>query len=253
MTKRTAILSFIWFVACATGKTPAPGNHPSWDGNIRVHGALHAMMHEGQTGPTVALDSLLPDPELYALGALAELAGEITVVRGNVYLSCPDGDTTRTETLTQTDAAATLLVSSRVPAWRSVPIERPIPFDEFDTEIARLATEAGITTDVRFPFLMEGEFEDLEWHVIDGRRLTSGGTSHQDHQSAAVKGRRDRASATLVGFYSQADQGVFTHMGSQTHVHCVLDDPLVTGHVDHVAIRAGTTVRFPIVRSPTGP
>lgn len=55
----------------------------------------------------------------------------------------------------------------------------------------------------------------------------------------------DRASATLVGFYSESDQGVFTHMGSKTHIHCALDEPLYTGHVDHVTIPAGTTLRFP--------
>ncbi len=207
------------------------------------------MLHEGQIGANVALDTLLPDPDLYALGALAELSGEVTIVRGKVYLSYPEGDTTRTEIPTRTNAAATLLVRSRVPAWRSVAIKRAIGFEDIDEEIAKLATEAGINLAARFPFLLEGDFEDLEWHVVDGRRLAAEGTSHQDHQSAAVNGRRDRVSAILVGFYSQSDQGVFTHMGSRTHIHCVLDKPLVTGHVDHVVIPAGTTVQFPVVGS----
>ena len=34
-------------------------------------------------------------------------------------------------------------------------------------------------------------------------------------------------------------------MGAKTHVHCVLEQPLATGHVDHVDIPAGTTVKFP--------
>jgi len=242
------IMAFLLSLACSQGRNPAPATG-SWDGNVQVHGALHAMLHEGQTGPNVSLDSLLPDPDLYALGALAELSGEVTIVRGKVYLSYPAGDTTRTETPARTNAAATLFVSSRVGSWRSVSTKRLIAFEDLDEEIAKLATEAGISRDDRFPFLLEGDFEDLEWHVVDGRRMTAGGTSHQDHKSAAVNARRDRASATLVGFYSQSDQGVFTHTGSRTHVHCVLDDPLVTGHVDHVVIPAGTTLRFPVVGS----
>jgi acetolactate decarboxylase len=163
------------------------------------------MFHEGQIGATVTLDSMLPDPDLYAIGALAGLAGEVTIVGGRAYLSCPDGDATRTETPSPTNAAATLLVAARVPAWRSFPIERP-----------------------------------------NGSRLAAGGASHQDHMGAAVKATRDRAAATtLVGFFSQGDQGVFTHMGSKTHIHCVLEEPLATGHVDRVVIPAGASVKFP--------
>lgn len=102
---------------------------------------------------------------------------------------------------------------------------------------------------MRYPFVLEGEFEDLQWHVIDASRLTGGASSHEDHQAAAIKSSRERASATLVGFYSEHDQGVFTHMGSNTHIHCVLDEPLATGHVDHVTIPAGTKVKFPAAKA----
>ena len=84
-------------------------------------------------------------------------------------------------------------------------------------------------------------------HVIDGRRQ-AGGESHQDHLAAAVRSRRDRAPATLVGFFSKSDQGVFTHMGSKTHLHCVVTDSLSSGHVDRVDVPAGTTVKFPASR-----
>jgi len=243
----TTILPSLVLLGCAaTGERPAAsGLHP-WDGDVRAHGALRAMLHEGQTDATVTLDSMLPDPDLYAVGALAGLSGEITVVRGEAYLSFPEeADATRTETSLQTDAAATLLVVSKVPAWHGVVTSHEIRFEELDDEIARLATAAGMSLDERFPFLIEGSFDDLEWHVIDGRRLTAGGSSHQDHLAAAVKARLDRTPAVLVGFYSESDQGVFTHMGSKTHIHCTVDEPVSSGHVDHVTIPAGTTVEFP--------
>ncbi len=211
------------------------------------------MFHEWQTGATVQLGALLPNPNLYAVGALADLAGEVTVVGGKAYLSYAEhGDATRTETMLRTDAAATLLVASEVTAWRDVVIERAIRFEELDQEVAALAAAAGMSLDARFPFLMVGEFRDLQWHVIDGRRLTAGKTSHQDHLGAAARARLDHASATLVGFYSKNDQGIFTHMGSKTHLHCVLGEPLSTGHVDHVIVPAGTTIQFPAVGNEPG-
>ena len=243
----TLLAASMLLVGCAaTGKPPAAGESRAWDGQLHVHGALRAMFHEGQTGAVVRLDSLLPNPDLYAVGALAELSGEVTVIAGRAYLSFPEGgEGTRTDMTLQTDAAATLLVAAAVPAWISVVTDRAIRFEELDDEIAKLAVAAGMSLEDRFPFLMEGTFEDLQWHVIDGRRLSGGGSSHQDHLAAAAKARRDRATATLVGFYSESDQGVFTHMGSKTHMHCVLDEPLSAGHVDHVDIPAGITVKFP--------
>jgi acetolactate decarboxylase len=234
--------------ACgSTGKPPADPEPRAWDGQVQVFGAFRAVFHEGQKGAMVRLDSLLPNPDLYGVGALAHLSGEVTVIGGRVYLSYPEGaESTRTESPFQADVAATLLVTSEVPSWQSVVIDRAIRFEELDDEIVRLATAAGTNRSGRFPLLLEGTFENLKWHVIDGRRLTGGGSSHQDHLAAAVNAERHRATAILLGFYSETDQGVFTHMGSRTHMHCVLDAPLSMGHVDHVDIPAGVTVKFPV-------
>ncbi len=171
--------------------TTAPDARP-WDGKVRVHGALRAMMHEGQTGAMVTLDSMLPNPHLYAVGALADLSGEVTIGGGKAYLSYPEAEG-RTEVTTRSAAGAALLVSAVVPSWQSVSTRHAIRFEELDEEIARLAAAAGMSLDRRFPFLLEGDFEDLHWHVIDGSRLTAGGASHEDHGAASIKTKRDRA------------------------------------------------------------
>ncbi len=230
----------------AGGSASAVDAIGAWSGEVQVHGTLRAMMHEGKTGAVVTLDAMLPNPRMYAVGALADLAGEITMIGGTVYLSYPVGaQETRTETLAASDAGAALLVAAEVSQWLAVTIKDPIRFEDLDDTIEELAAAAGTSLDGRFPFLLEGDFEDLQWHVIDGSRLATGGTSHQDHLAASIKTRRQRASARLIGFYSQNDQGVFTHMGSRTHLHCVLDEPLATGHVDHVIIPVGTIIKLP--------
>jgi acetolactate decarboxylase len=239
-------VSLALLVHVPTDDHAAAAEARKWDGTVQVHGALRAMFHEGKTDSTVGLESLLPDPDLYAIGALADLAGEVTVIAGRAYLAIPEtANEARTEMALESDADAALLVSAAVPEWKSLVIDHPIPFEQLDDEIGKLAVAAGLNVEGRLPFLLEGTFDDLQWHVIDGRRLTEGGSSHQDHLSAAVLASRDRTVATLIGFYSQRDQGVFTHMGSKTHLHCVIEEPLSSGHVDHVSISAGTTIKFP--------
>jgi acetolactate decarboxylase len=183
----------------------------------------------------VRLDALRPDSATYAVGALADLAGEVTILGGDVVLATAGDE--------PADGAA-LLVVADVPAWTSFPVAEPIALDRLGVEIARLAGAAGWPSDARVPFLVEGDVEDLRWHVIDGRRLPSGPATHADHLEAAQRFHEPRARATLVGFYSDHDQGVFTHHGETTHVHCVLPDRR-SGHVDAVVIPKGAVVRVP--------
>jgi rhodanese-related sulfurtransferase len=225
---------------------------PKADG-LKVYGALRAIFHQGQTGTMVTLDKLLPNPNLYAVGALTELSGEVTIVGGKTYLSYPKGNKELTVAPSKTRAGATLLVTASVREWRSVTTKKAIAFKDIDEAIGKLAVAMGLNLDGRFPFLLEGDFTDLQWHVIDGTRLKQNSTSHKDHLAAAVQLKHKRASAVLIGFYSKTDQGVFTHMGSRTHIHCVIKKPLSTGHVDHVIIPAGTTVKFPVANKPAAP
>ena len=140
------LVATVFLVGCsATGDPPAAGERRAWDGQVQVHGALRAMFHEGQTGTMVSLDSLLPSPELYAVGALADLSGEVTVIDGRAYLAFPDvAEGARTELTLRTDAGATLLVAAAVPAWNSFVTDRAIRFEELDAEIGRLAVAAGL-------------------------------------------------------------------------------------------------------------
>lgn len=250
--KRTGTLvGLILMAGCALNSDAPPrASSEVWQGELQVHGALRKMFHEGQINAQVTLDTLLPNQDLYAVGALAGLSGEVTVVAGKVYLSYPEtGDATRNLVQDTSSAGATLLVSTAVPRWRSFTTQRAISFAELDEQIALHAAAAGLRAEDRFPFMIEGNFENLAWHVIDGSRLKGGGGSHQDHLAAAAHGRRERTTAKLIGFHSPGDEGVFTHMGSRTHVHCVLSAPLESGHVDHVDIPAGVTLSFPVVGS----
>ena len=59
------ILPCLLLLGCAArGGNSAGSDARSWDGEVRVHGTLRAMFHEGQTGSMVALDAMLPNPNL---------------------------------------------------------------------------------------------------------------------------------------------------------------------------------------------
>ncbi|MCA9728932.1 MAG: methyltransferase domain-containing protein [Candidatus Eisenbacteria bacterium] len=217
--------------------------------SVQVFGSMRAMIHERPTTPAAFLADLPAGADLYGIGALHGLAGEITIVAGRIGLSHPQSDTEeRTVFETSSDAEADLLVTARVPAWRAVVLDRPLGFADLDEEIPHLLASLGLEPEGRIPFLIEGPFDRVQWHVIDGRRIPEGVTSHQAHRDAAVLLEREHASGVLVGFWSTHDEGVFTHMGSKTHIHCALSDPVSAGHLEDVVLPIGTVVKFPAVR-----
>lgn len=245
MLRHLTTLALIVILAACSEAGERPRGRPA-GGGLEIFGSLRAMFHEGAVGEVVDLAALLPDSGLYAVGALSALRGEVTVIAGQAMLSYPDGSGgVRSELPALPVAGAALLVAARVNAWRPVRLDEAVPYEQLDRIIGNLSARAGLPADRPFPFLIEGEVMDLRWHVIDGSKLADAGGSHQDHLRAAVTGSAAKTQALLIGFHSTGHHGVFTHMGSDTHIHCVIDEPFVTGHVDHVVLPAGTVVGFP--------
>lgn len=238
-------LALVGATGCGGG---APDGRPGMalGDSVNAFGSIHAVMMENDTSAVIALDTLTPDTTLYAVGALAGLAGEITILGGAVHLAYPDEHYGVRETVTDTArVSAALLVAARVDEWRDVPIEAPIRFADLDMRIGELAAGAGVDVTRPFAFIVEGPMAGLAWHVIDGRRLPAGQSGHDAHLAASVRQTLGFSSAVLVGFYSAMHEGVFTHMGQRTHVHAVVPAALSSGHLEDVVIEPGATLRVP--------
>jgi alpha-acetolactate decarboxylase len=209
----------------------------------RWFGALHAIMHEGRTETAVKLADVVAGPGTFGLGALTGLDGEVTVVDGVVWLARPRADGTaevRRADLegADRDQGATLFVVAGVASWREIPLARDVAWSELDAFLEAALPERGYAVDVPIALRIEGPVAGLRWHVVDGSKLEAG-AGHADHARASVSGRLERVDAQLVGFFSTAHQGVFTHAGASTHFHAVIADPLTSGHVDEVTLLRG--------------
>ncbi|HMI85317.1 MAG TPA: acetolactate decarboxylase [Polyangiaceae bacterium] len=239
------VLAMLVVGACTPSGAASPTGVSPGQGETRVFGALRALMHEGKTGPQVALSSVVPGPHAHAVGALSELRGEVTVLDDDIWLAYPNDDgTARVTKVRVSNEQAALLVTAQVGAWRRIPIAAEVRADRLDEEIERLARANGVDVARPIPLLVEGEFADIGWHVVDGRKIAAAKT-HEEHAAAAVRGSVGRATGTLVGFFSTHHQGVFTHMNKNTHFHVVLPKENVAAHVDGVTILPGATLLVP--------
>lgn len=210
---------------------------------VHTIGTLRAMIHEGRIEARAPLAQIV-GPHRYGLGALARLDGEFIVLDGKAWTSRPS-EPIRSAAAGRGDSV-TLAVYSTVRAWRSMRVTEPIALGAIGDTLASRAPQFGLPSGGPFPFLAEGAADSLRWHVADGRKLPPGPSSHEAHAAAAIRGVRDAENVTLLGFYSDHHQGVFTHHDSPVHVHAYFAQDGLVGHVDGVLIRPGATIKFPI-------
>lgn len=216
------------------------------DPTVQVFGALRDVMHGADWSARVRLaDAGAPT---YAVGALSELRGEVTIIDGTVVCSYSAGGTART-TVDDQDEGAAVLVATRAALERAVVLERDYTLAELDLALEDLARAAGVDVTQPFPFVVRHDsFPRLVLHVVDGTKLTPDST-HDEHRALSVTIDREAQAGALVGFHSREHQGVFTHHDARTHVHAVLRGRdgawEMTGHLDHATIPAGATLSLP--------
>lgn len=213
---------------------------------VHSFGSLRAIMQEGKTAAVVDLSSIVPGQHVYGVGALSGLRGEVTILDDILWLAYPaekSGGVRITRTLTTTESAA-LLVSAKVEAWRSIKIEASIPADKLDDFVEQSAKSNGIDTEKPFPFLIKGKLSALGWHALNSSDISPNPLTHGSMISA-TRGVSANIEATLVGFFSKHHAGVFTHMGSRTHLHVLTNDETLSAHVDSVDVSSDCSIWLP--------
>jgi acetolactate decarboxylase len=205
---------------------------------------MREVLHEGRSEARISLPDAVAKPHAYAVGALAHLAGEITVLDGRSWVSraADDAVTTSGPAASRADRAA-LLTLTHVSHWADVAITGAVPNQALEGLIEQRARERGIDPAAPFAFVIEGEFTGLRVHVIAGSCPSAASSSNGSWQKTFEGPIR----GTLVGFFAKDQEGVMTHHAASTHMHVLMDfegKPL-TAHVDSVALAPGAVLRLP--------
>jgi acetolactate decarboxylase len=242
MRKRTTLAAAL-LMACSPDKKASPAPTPAPTVEVEHYGKLSAIFG-GDWSASASLDAKLSSHS-YALGALSDLRGEFAVLNGDVWLSYPKPTALpEVQHPGHSDEQTALLVVSNVSAWKETTLTDDVQAAGLEAQLTRIADDGGIDTSKPFPFTIRGTLRNLGWHVADGTRVKPGDPPDKDAQQGTVA----EGGGTIVGFYSTKDQGVFTMMGQNTHMHVVFDDESVVGHVRTVDVAAGAVLSVPSSR-----
>ncbi len=209
---------------------------------IKYAGALKDIM-SGKLDSNIRLDELKEIPNLYALGAMAGLKGEI-----QIFNSQPVNSRVTPEMLAldkNFTANAALLVYTQVPEWQEISIPKAIlTLKQFENFLEYTAVKAGVDTSQPFPFMIEGYVRKINWHIVD---WDANNTNHsrEAHIQSGLNGIVVEEDVEILGFYSKDHKGIYTHHDANWHMHFNAKNQKIAGHLDDLILGEYMTLKLP--------
>lgn len=152
----SSLLTTAWLAACSSAR---PCTIESW-------GTMREVLREGHSEARVALAGL-GGPGVVGVGALADLAGEVTIVDDRVLVARADGASCRVD-MPRPDDHASLFVRAEVDAWLDFPLLDCASYEDLDRAIAARLAQLGRDPTMPSAVRIHGRATNVAFHVIAG-------------------------------------------------------------------------------------
>jgi len=220
-------------MACKTDKTNI---------SVNVQGKLMDIMHNGARDGIVNIGDLLGE-NMYGLGPLEGLNGEYIILNGTPILTRSDDGKSSHKVENYSSEKALLAVTSKVEEWKSIEVSNHSNIASLERAIRDVAQNSNIDIEKPFPFLIKGNLSKVNWHII---RPSKPGGSHDEHLAGAWKEEVENVDGEILGFYSNKHHRIFTHHDSNVHMHVVISETGMSGHIDALEIGESVELFLPV-------
>lgn len=200
-----------------------------------VVGRMSEVMWQGQLQGKISLDTLADKADLYGLGPLAYLAGEIIVLDGHAYRSVVTSPTDMQVTATW-DLEAPFFGYARIVDWQ----EQALPMSVVNlSQLENFLDQWAKDRSEPFFFKIKGWVDEATIHVVNlpkGSTVSSPDEAHRGLTKYQIRA----AEVDILGFYSRRHKAILTHHDTNMHLHLITADRLQMGHLDALQLRTGT-------------
>lgn len=215
--------------------------------SVKHAGSLKNIMENNDLSAHVDLDTLSDLSNLYAVGALEGLKGEVIIIDGKpLIIKVDNEDDDNDYTIDNSfDHKAVFLAYAQITEWQEIeiPVEVKTKYD-LKRFLKKQAKGRGIPENKAFPFLIEGMISSFTWHIIDWDESDSVHT-HEKHKKSGLYHGKIEEMVQLVGFHSEKHHGIFTHQSSDVHMHVVYKDHSFGAHLDDCILGEGMILKIP--------
>ncbi len=224
------------------------------EGLVEYVGAQKTIFKTGKAESVISLEELAGRKNLYAMGPVDGLDGEITIFDSKPYVTQVRGkDFTLDHTFKH---GAFFLVWTEQAKWQDVSVPASVKgYVDLQRFVKEQAQKAGIDVTKPFPFLLAGTPAEIKWHINVDRTQGMPITKELFLRSKEPYVTKNET-VDIVGFYSEHHAGVFltqfapaikegSGMENAIHIHLVSRTSKAAGHIDDITFGNGMVLRLP--------
>lgn len=202
---------------------------------VKIVGEMKNVMWKGQLFGNINLDTITNKTNLYGLGPVEYLAGEILVIDGKAYKSTVTSDTTMKVEETY-DIQAPFFGYANISKWTEQTLPDSIQtIQQLETYIDKVTKKSPRP----FMFKLSGTVEKATIHIVNlpkGSKVSSPDEAHKGQKNYELQNQQ----SDIVGFFSTEHKAIFTHHDTFLHMHLMTTDKQKMGHLDEVMFKKGT-------------
>ena len=219
-------LCFLGLLIYSCGKDKE--QEPSPSKGVHAVSDMKNVMMKGDLSGKIDIDTLKKNKQLLGLGPIAQMKGEITLLNGKTYSSSFNEKDSSIVTSIDTEVSAPFFVYSYEKDLEPMEVPRKVKkIGQLEDWIAEHIRE-----DARaFGFTVDTHIKEANVH-IQNLPDSVNVKSPQDVHIGQYKTRLTDRDVELIGFYSDDHHGIFTHHGTNLHVHLVDTKNNMTAHLD---------------------
>lgn len=203
--------------------------------SVKVVGAMKNVMWKGQLYGTIDLDTIANKTNLYGLGPVEYLSGELMIVDGKSYQSKVVSDTVMKVEETF-NVRAPFFVYANTSHWKEYKLPEDIITNQ-QLESYLIELNNGATKP--FSFKLVGSIDSASIHVVNLPK-SNVVSSPDDAHKGQVNYKLNQENVTIVGFFSTQHKAIFTHHDTFMHMHLITDDKSKMGHIDSIHFKKGS-------------
>jgi len=199
--------------------------------DVTIVGAMKNVMWKGELEGTIRFDTISNKRRLYGLGPEGYLTGELLINDGKSYVSRVTSDSTMVVEKTF-EVSAPFFVYATVQEWDTISLPKTIKsIKDVETFIDTKTAEYKRP----FAYKLSGKVVYAMIHIQnlpEGTKVSSPDEAHQGQVNYTL----ENETVDIIGFFSTAHKGVFTHHDSFVHMHLITKDEQKMGHLDALEI-----------------
>ena len=202
---------------------------------VKIVGEMKNVMWKGQLYGNIKLDTIANKTNLYGLGPVEYLSGEILIIDGKSYKSTVVSGTTMKVEETY-DIKAPFFGYANISKWTEQALPASIQtIQQLETYLDKVTKKSPRP----FMFKLSGTVEQATIHIVNlpkGSKVSSPDEAHKGQKNYELKNEQ----SDIIGFFSTEHKAIFTHHDTYLHMHLMTIDRQKMGHLDEVLFKKGT-------------